>query len=78
MVALLVVADGIAVIAQRRTDGAALADAEAVAERVALIRLRRLGEAAGAVIGQRHRTSIGDGGTVDGGDSIAAHCSASH
>ena len=72
MVALLVVADSIAAIAQRRTDGAALADAEAVAERVALIRLQRLGEAAGAVIGQRHRTSIVDGGTVGGGDSIAA------
>ena len=53
------IADSIAAIAQHRTDGAALADAEAVAERVALIRLRRLGEAAGAVIGQRHRTSIG-------------------
>ena len=50
--------DSIAVIAQRRTDGAALGDAEAVAERVALIRLQRLGEAAGAVIGQRHRTKI--------------------
>ena len=64
--------DSIAAIAQRRTDGAALADVEAVAERVALIRLRRLGEAAGAVIGQRHRTSIVDGGIVGGGDSIAA------
>ena len=66
------IADIIVVIAQRRTDGAALADAEAVAERVALIRLQRLAEAAGAVIGQRHRTSIVDGGTVGGGDSIAA------
>ena len=65
------IADSIAAIAQHRTDGAALADAEAVAERVALIRLRRLGEAAGAVIGQRHRTSIGDSGTVDVGDGIA-------
>ena len=66
------IADSIAAIAQRRTDGAALADAEAVAERVALIRLRRLGEAAGAVTGQRHRTSIGDGGTVGGVDGIVA------
>ena len=64
--------DSIAAIAQRRTDGAALADVEAVAERVALIRLRRLGEAAGAVIGQRHRTSIFDEGIVDGGGSIGA------
>ena len=64
--------DGIAVIVQRRIDGAALGDTDAVAERIALIRLRRLGEAAGAVIGQRHRTSIFDGGTVGGGDSIAA------
>ena len=55
------VATVLPLIAQRRTDGAALADAEAVAERVALIRLRRLAEAAGAVIGQRHRTIIDDG-----------------
>ena len=72
MVAVLVVADIIAAIAQRRTDGAALADAEAVAERVALIRLRRLSEAAGAVIGQQHRTSILDGDSVGGADIIAA------
>ena len=64
--------DSIAAIAQRRTDGAALADVEAVAERVALIRLQRLGEAAGAVIGQPHSTRIEHAGTVAVADSIGA------
>ena len=70
--------DSIAAIAQRRTDGAALADAEAVAERVALIRLQRLGEAAGAVIGQRHRTNIDDGWHCWWWRQYCRYCSASH
>ena len=64
------VADSIGVIAQRRrTDGAALGDADAVAERVALIRLRRLAEAAGGVA---DRAGIGDRRHVAVADSIGA------
>ena len=63
------VANSIAAIVQRRVDGAALGDADAVAERVALIRLRRLGEAAGGVA---DRAGIGDRRHVAVADSIGA------